>query len=203
MCCGLGFLLVCNVLTVCAKAEARAEAQFASGGRGGLGRAREADGGDDIDDDDDTDSGDSGRKVAGGGDGRSRVDSLEGKPPASRVARTPPRTRSRTNSGGSVGVGGRRGGDVKKRILFGGADEDGARTGDRIRARVVMNNYFGIGLGAEITLRFHEMRERHPSLFFSRFVNRMWCVRACGASRMICVCFVCALSVRRAGERVK
>ena len=79
---------------------------------------------------------------------------------------------------------GRAGGDVKQRILISGGKHKPpgasattvASAGGRVKANVVMNNYFGIGLGAEITLRFHEMRERHPSLFFSRFINRMWFV---------------------------
>lgn len=82
-------------------------------------------------------------------------------------------------------LSGRAGGDVQQRILFSGGKHKppggvsattSASAGGRVKANVVMNNYFGIGLGAEITLRFHEMRERHPSLFFSRFINRMWSV---------------------------
>ena len=38
----------------------------------------------------------------------------------------------------------------------------------------VMNNYFGIGLDAKITLDFHTKREEHPEKCRSRTRNMMW-----------------------------
>eukprot|EP00057_Strongylocentrotus_purpuratus_P013152 XP_011667626.1 PREDICTED: diacylglycerol kinase eta [Strongylocentrotus purpuratus] len=38
----------------------------------------------------------------------------------------------------------------------------------------VMNNYFGIGLDAKITLDFHNKREEHPEKCRSRTKNIMW-----------------------------
>ncbi|XP_015906416.1 diacylglycerol kinase delta isoform X2 [Parasteatoda tepidariorum] len=40
--------------------------------------------------------------------------------------------------------------------------------------RCVMNNYFGIGLDAKITLEFHNKREEHPEKCRSRTRNLMW-----------------------------
>ena len=37
-----------------------------------------------------------------------------------------------------------------------------------------MNNYFGIGLDAKITLDFHNKREEHPEKCCSRTKNMMW-----------------------------
>lgn len=40
--------------------------------------------------------------------------------------------------------------------------------------RAVMNNYFGIGIDAKITLDFHNKREEHPEKCRSRARNYMW-----------------------------
>ncbi|XP_076324259.1 diacylglycerol kinase eta-like isoform X3 [Tachypleus tridentatus] len=40
--------------------------------------------------------------------------------------------------------------------------------------KCVMNNYFGIGLDAKITLKFHNKREEHPEKCRSRTKNLMW-----------------------------
>lgn len=37
-----------------------------------------------------------------------------------------------------------------------------------------MNNYFGIGIDAKITLDFHQKREEHPEKCRSRAKNYMW-----------------------------
>ncbi|XP_018899537.2 diacylglycerol kinase eta isoform X1 [Bemisia tabaci] len=42
------------------------------------------------------------------------------------------------------------------------------------RERVVMNNYFGIGIDAQISLDFHNKREEHPEKCKSRARNYMW-----------------------------
>ncbi|XP_073982574.1 diacylglycerol kinase eta isoform X2 [Rhodnius prolixus] len=42
------------------------------------------------------------------------------------------------------------------------------------RERCVMNNYFGIGIDAKITLDFHQKREEHPEKCRSRAKNYMW-----------------------------
>ncbi|KAG7386213.1 hypothetical protein PHYPSEUDO_000534 [Phytophthora pseudosyringae] len=40
--------------------------------------------------------------------------------------------------------------------------------------RVVLNNYLGVGVDAQVALEFHEQRERSPGLFMSQFVNKLW-----------------------------
>lgn len=40
--------------------------------------------------------------------------------------------------------------------------------------RCVMNNYFGIGIDAKISLDFHHKREEHPEKCRSRARNYMW-----------------------------
>eukprot|EP00004_Rigifila_ramosa_P027134 TRINITY_DN8701_c0_g2_i1.p1 TRINITY_DN8701_c0_g2~~TRINITY_DN8701_c0_g2_i1.p1 ORF type:complete len:279 (+),score=56.53 TRINITY_DN8701_c0_g2_i1:184-1020(+) len=41
-----------------------------------------------------------------------------------------------------------------------------------------MNNYFGIGVDANIALIFHRLREQQPSWFFHRTVNKLWYTHA-------------------------
>ena len=45
---------------------------------------------------------------------------------------------------------------------------------DDYEEKCVMNNYFGIGLDAKITLEFHQKREDHPEKCRSRTKNLMW-----------------------------
>ena len=45
---------------------------------------------------------------------------------------------------------------------------------DDFDERCVMNNYFGIGLDAKISLEFHTKREEHPEKCRSRTKNIMW-----------------------------
>jgi len=40
--------------------------------------------------------------------------------------------------------------------------------------KCVMNNYFGIGIDAKISLDFHNKREEHPEKCRSRARNYMW-----------------------------
>ncbi|CAF1509889.1 unnamed protein product, partial [Didymodactylos carnosus] len=42
------------------------------------------------------------------------------------------------------------------------------------KEKVVMNNYFGIGLDAKVCLDFHLKREKHPEQCRSRLKNQMW-----------------------------
>ncbi|CAH0517338.1 unnamed protein product [Peronospora belbahrii] len=65
--------------------------------------------------------------------------------------------------------------------------------------RVVLNNYLGIGVDAQVALEFHQQRERSPGLFMSQFVNKLWysqfgaknfLVRTCAglSDRIVLVC---------------
>ncbi|XP_005411412.1 PREDICTED: diacylglycerol kinase kappa [Chinchilla lanigera] len=42
------------------------------------------------------------------------------------------------------------------------------------KEKCVMNNYFGIGLDAKISLEFNTRREEHPEQYNSRFKNKIW-----------------------------
>ncbi|KAF6389888.1 diacylglycerol kinase kappa [Rhinolophus ferrumequinum] len=44
----------------------------------------------------------------------------------------------------------------------------------RFKERCVMNNYFGIGLDAKISLEFNARRDEHPGQYNSRLKNKMW-----------------------------
>ncbi|XP_070320240.1 diacylglycerol kinase kappa [Odocoileus virginianus] len=44
----------------------------------------------------------------------------------------------------------------------------------RFKEKCVMNNYFGIGLDAKISLEFNTRRDEHPGQYNSRFKNKMW-----------------------------
>lgn len=53
-----------------------------------------------------------------------------------------------------------------------GAPATNAQTSEDNAQIFVMNNYFGIGLDADITLEFHNKREDKPEKFTSRFHNK-------------------------------
>ncbi|CAH1781221.1 unnamed protein product [Owenia fusiformis] len=90
----------------------------------------------------------------------------------------------RLKKGGSSGIGasGGGGGFISK-VLLANADalcaaaspliEDEVALDD-YQEKCVMNNYFGIGLDAKITLEFHYKREEHPEKCRSRTRNIMW-----------------------------
>ncbi|XP_041910242.1 diacylglycerol kinase kappa [Arvicola amphibius] len=44
----------------------------------------------------------------------------------------------------------------------------------RFKEKCVMNNYFGIGLDAKISLEFNTKRDEHPGQYNSRFKNKIW-----------------------------
>ncbi|XP_003505849.1 diacylglycerol kinase kappa isoform X1, partial [Cricetulus griseus] len=44
----------------------------------------------------------------------------------------------------------------------------------RLKEKCVMNNYFGIGLDAKISLEFNTRREEHPEQYNSRLKNKLW-----------------------------
>ncbi|XP_036316341.1 diacylglycerol kinase kappa [Pipistrellus kuhlii] len=44
----------------------------------------------------------------------------------------------------------------------------------RFKEKCVMNNYFGIGLDAKISLEFNNRRDEHPGQYNSRLKNKMW-----------------------------
>ena len=39
---------------------------------------------------------------------------------------------------------------------------------------LTFNNYFGVGVDAQIVLKFHLLREKAPERFFSQFTNKVW-----------------------------
>ena len=47
---------------------------------------------------------------------------------------------------------------------------------DLYQEKCVMNNYFGIGLDAKVTLDFQNIRDVHPEKCRSRAKNLMWLV---------------------------
>eukprot|EP00933_Yihiella_yeosuensis_P005921 TRINITY_DN110537_c0_g1_i1.p1 TRINITY_DN110537_c0_g1~~TRINITY_DN110537_c0_g1_i1.p1 ORF type:complete len:574 (+),score=82.76 TRINITY_DN110537_c0_g1_i1:17-1738(+) len=72
------------------------------------------------------------------------------------------------------------------------------------RKRMVMCNYFGIGVDAAVALNFHQMRERRPDLFVSRMVNKLWYLRS-GAQAVFanpCVNIASKISLECDGQLV-
>ena len=53
--------------------------------------------------------------------------------------------------------------------------KEGKKEGKELKSRISkMNNYMGIGVDASIAMDFHQARERNPSFFYSRLVNKLW-----------------------------
>jgi diacylglycerol kinase (ATP) len=60
--------------------------------------------------------------------------------------------------------------------------------------RCVMNNYFGIGIDAKISLDFHMKREEHPEKCRSRAKNYMWYgVLGSKVSRVVVSAIICMI----------
>ncbi|XP_066257964.1 diacylglycerol kinase theta isoform X1 [Euwallacea similis] len=66
---------------------------------------------------------------------------------------------------------------IKKTAVAGSTSEDNSQI-------FVMNNYFGIGLDADLCLNFHNAREENPGKFVSRFHNKGVYVKM-GLRRMV------------------
>ena len=46
--------------------------------------------------------------------------------------------------------------------------------GNKASKTITFNNYFGVGVDAQIVLKFHLLREKAPERFFSQFTNKVW-----------------------------
>uniref|UniRef100_A0A673WBE6 Diacylglycerol kinase n=1 Tax=Salmo trutta TaxID=8032 RepID=A0A673WBE6_SALTR len=64
------------------------------------------------------------------------------------------------------------GSSIISKMLLANIDPFGATEG--FSEKCVMNNYFGVGLDAKITLEFNNKREEHPEKCRSRTKNRVW-----------------------------
>ena len=64
-----------------------------------------------------------------------------------------------------------------------------------------MNNYFGIGIDAKITLDFHNKREEHPEKCRSRTKNFMW-YGVLASKEWLCVSFFFFFFLNNGRERV-
>lgn len=62
--------------------------------------------------------------------------------------------------------------DTKRQISI-AVNVSQANTNEDNRKIYVMNNYFGIGIDAEICLDFHKAREEKPNKFNSRLVTQL------------------------------
>lgn len=57
-------------------------------------------------------------------------------------------------------------------------DTNSANTNEDTTTIFVMNNYFGIGIDADISLDFHQAREEKPDKFNSRYVEQIFVSRS-------------------------
>ena len=53
-----------------------------------------------------------------------------------------------------------------------GHETNAANTNEDTSSIFVMNNYFGLGIDADLALDFHNAREENPDKFNSRWVHR-------------------------------
>ena len=78
-------------------------------------------------------------------------------------------------------------------------DTNTAQPNEDTTSIFVMNNYFGIGIDADLCLDFHKAREENPDKFNSRLAVRHFCVIFFFAKIDVDLCG-CVTS-RRTGER--
>merc|ERR1719421_1569811 len=67
--------------------------------------------------------------------------------------------------------------------------------------RVVMNNYLGVGVDAEVTLAFHRLRMNNPRLFSNRIINKigyLWIGAKLSWRR-----YMCPATLGSLGDRVR